>query len=79
MNSYDLLGEIVSPVQKVKSQFMINIIEGRQYYKNNVNTYVKIKIPFYFQGKTKTIKATNSPSYFKVFNLPIYNVHEYFN
>lgn len=67
MENVDYLGETMEPTEKIKSQITINIIEGKQYYKHNVNTYVVVEIPPYFHGKTETRKMTTSPSYFKVF------------
>lgn len=66
MDDLDCLGKIPIPIENVNSQILINIIEGKDYYKNNVNTYVRVEIPPHFNDKTKTRKKTRSPSYFKV-------------
>lgn len=66
MNNLDYLGEIEVPSENIKCQIMINIMEGKQYYKSNVNTYVVIEIPSYFRKKTAIRKTTTTPSYFKV-------------
>lgn len=66
MDNYNYIGEIKVTPKKIKSQIMVKIIEGRHYYKSNVNTYVTVEIPPYFFGRTATRKNTTSPSYFKV-------------
>jgi len=66
MYALEHLGEIDKPMEKIKSQVMVNIIEGRNYYKNNVDTYVTVEIPSYFLSKTPTKKTSTSPSYFNV-------------
>lgn len=66
MNDLEYLGEIEIPKEKIKVQIMINIIEGRHYYKSNVDTYVELEIPPSFSKKTDTRKSSTSPSYFKV-------------
>ncbi|VVC37905.1 FerIin domain,C2 domain [Cinara cedri] len=67
MDNLDYLGEIEMQVEKIKSQIMINIIEGRHYSKSNLDTYVVVEIPSYFTGKTIVRKTSTSPSYFKTF------------
>lgn len=79
MDDFDYLGIIVSPIRKIKSKILINIIEGKDYYKNNVDTYVQVEIPPYFRDETKTIKSSTSPSYFKVFNNVCILIHKYLN
>lgn len=66
MYALEYLGEISKPTEKIKSQIMVNIIEGRNYYKNNVDTYVVVEVPSYFHSKTSTRKTSTSPSYFNV-------------
>lgn len=66
MDDLEYLGEIEVPPEKIKSQLMINVIEGRHYYKSNIDTYAVVEIPSYFKSKTATRKSTTSPSYFKV-------------
>lgn len=66
MNNLDYLGEIEAPSEKIKCQIMINIMEGKEFYKSNVNTYVVVEIPSYFCKKTAIRKTTTTPSYFKV-------------
>lgn len=68
MENHDYMGQIEVDPKKIKSQIMVNVIEGRHYYKSNVNTYVIVEIPPYFFGRTATRKNTPSPSYFKVPN-----------
>lgn len=74
MDNYDYIGEIEVAPKKIKSQIMVNIIEGTHYYKSNVNTYVIVEIPSYFFGRTVTRKNTPSPSYFKVIINYILNI-----
>lgn len=62
----DNLDEIDLPVENIKSQIMVNVIEGRHYNKSNVDTYVVVEVPPYFLDKTATVKTSTSPSYFKV-------------
>lgn len=69
MDNLNYVGEIETPSEKIKSQLMINIIEGRHYYKSNLDTYVVVEIPSYFIGKTMVRKTSTSPSYFKVSNI----------
>jgi len=66
MYALEHLGEIDKPTEKIKSQIMVNIIEGRNYYKSNVDTYVTVEIPSYFLSRTPTKKTSTSPSYFNV-------------
>lgn len=66
MNKLDYLGEVEVPAEKIKSQIMINIIDGRHYSKSNLDTYVVVQIPSYFIGKTTIRKSSTAPSYFKV-------------
>lgn len=66
MDNLDYLGEIELPKKQIKSQIMINVIEGRDYYKSHIDTYVVVEVPLCFRGKTATGKASTSPSYFKV-------------
>jgi len=66
MHALEYLGEIDKPQEKIKSQIMVNIIEGRDYYKSNVDTYVTVEIPPYFLNRTPTKKTSTSPSYFNV-------------
>ncbi|XP_027839231.2 uncharacterized protein LOC114121205 [Aphis gossypii] len=67
MDNLDYLGEIELPKKQIKSQIMINVIEGRDYYKSHIDTYVVVEVPLCFRGKTATGKASTSPSYFKTF------------
>lgn len=69
MDYFDYLGETETPVKKIKSQLIVKILEGRHYCKSNVNTYVVVEIPSYFNSKTATRKASSSPSYFKVITI----------
>lgn len=66
MDNLDYLGEIELPPKQINSQIMINIIEGRDYYKSHIDTYVIVEVPLYFRDKTATSKPSTSPSYFKV-------------
>lgn len=66
MDDLEHLGEIELPPKPIKSQIMINVIEGRDYYKSHIDTYVEVEVPLYFRGKTATRKTSTSPSYFKV-------------
>jgi len=66
MDNLEYLGEIELPKKQIKSQIMINVIEGRDYYKSHIDTYVEVEVPLCFRGKTTTGKASTSPSYFKV-------------
>lgn len=64
--NHHYFGEIKTPNEYIKSQIMINILEGRHYFKSNVDTFVVVEVPLYFLGKTATRKTSASPSYFKV-------------
>lgn len=66
MNNFDCLGETELPTKKINSQIMVNVIEGRDYYKSHINTYVVVEVPLYFRDKTAISKPSASPSYFKV-------------
>jgi len=66
MDNLDYLGEIELSPKKINSQIMINVIEGKDYYKSHIDTYVIVEVPFYFRDKTATSKPSTSPSYFKV-------------
>jgi len=66
MDNLDYLGEIELPPKQINNQIMINIIEGKDYYKSHVDTYVTVEVPSYFRDKTATSKPSTSPSYFKV-------------
>jgi len=66
MDNFDCLGEIELPTKQINSQIMINVIEGRDYYKSHIDTYVVVEVPLYFRDKTATSKPSASPSYFKV-------------
>lgn len=66
MDNFEYLGLSDIPTTNIKSQIMINIVEGRHYYKGNVDTYVTVEIPSYFISKTATRKTSTAPSYFKV-------------
>ncbi|XP_060860868.1 fer-1-like protein 6 [Metopolophium dirhodum] len=67
MDNFDCLGEIELPTKQINSQIMINVIEGRDYYKSHIDTYVIVEVPLYFRDKTATSKPSASPSYFKTF------------
>lgn len=66
MDNLNYLGEIELPTKQMNSQIMINVIEGKDYYKSHIDTYVVVEVPLYFRDKTVTSKPSASPSYLKV-------------